>query len=88
MKRIAAFIIGVALLMGCSDGNVLKIAEQGSFAVGGRVLTDSLGRNYHGDHAYVFYQVPANAKKYPLRQRQTDERVSKTSSCAKAFRFT
>ena len=66
MKRIEAFIIGVALLMGCSDGNVLKIAEQGSFAVGGRVLTDSLGRNYHGDHAYVFYQVPANAKKYPL----------------------
>ena len=66
MKRIATFIIGVALLMGCSDGNVLKIAEQGSFAVGGRVLTDSLGRNYHGDHAYVFYQVPANAKKYPL----------------------
>lgn len=66
MKRIAIFIIGVVLFMGCSDRNVLKIAEQGSFAVGGTVLTDSLGRQYHGDHAYVFYQKPVNARKYPL----------------------
>lgn len=66
MRRIAALIIGVALFTGCSERNVLEIAEQGSFAVGGTVLTDSLGRTYHGDHAYVFYQVPANARKYPL----------------------
>ena len=66
MKRSALFIIGVVLLIGCSDGNVLKISEQGSFAVGGTVLTDSLGRTYHGDHAYVFYQKPVDARKYPL----------------------
>ncbi len=55
------------LLAACSQGSdVLRIARQGSFAVGGTVLTDSLGRNYHGDHAYVFYQVPAGARKYPL----------------------
>ncbi len=66
MRRIAVLIIGVALFTGCSERNVLEIAEQGSFAVGGTVLTDSLGRTYHGDHAYVFYQVPANARKYPL----------------------
>ena len=58
----------VALLPSCNphNGNVLQIAEQGSFAVGGTVLTDSLGRSYHGDHAYVFYQKPVNARKCPL----------------------
>lgn len=66
MKRIVLFIIGVVLLIGCSDSNVLKIAEQGSFAVGGTVLTDSLGHQYHGDHAYVFYQKSVDARKYPL----------------------
>ena len=34
----------VALLAACSRSSVLKIVEQGSFAVGGTVLTDSLGR--------------------------------------------
>ena len=42
------------------------ITEQGSFAVGGTVLKDSLGRMFHGDHAYVFYQKPVDARKYPL----------------------
>jgi len=44
----------------------LVIQEQGSFAVGGTVITDKEGRTFHGDHAYVFYQVPANARKLPL----------------------
>ena len=66
MKRIAVFIISAALLLGCSVGDVLEIARQGSFAVGGTVLTDSLGRRYHGDHAYVFYQMPVGARRYPL----------------------
>ena len=58
----------ILLLAGCSgkDSNVLMIAEQGSFAVGGTVLKDSLGHTYHGDHAYVFYQKPVDARKYPL----------------------
>ena len=55
------------LLTACSQGDgVLRIAEQGSFAVGGTVLTDSLGRTYHGDHAYVFYQKPVDTRRYPL----------------------
>ena len=45
---------------------VIRIAEQGSFAVGGTVLKDSLGRSFHGDHAYVFYQKPVDAREYPL----------------------
>jgi hypothetical protein len=52
------------------------IQEQGSFAVGGTVLTNSgaydainrgpAGQTLHGDHAYVFYQIPAQAHKLPL----------------------
>ena len=44
----------------------MTVAEQGSFAVGGTVLSDSNGNTFRGDHAYVFYQVPPNARKYPL----------------------
>lgn len=44
----------------------LNIQEQGSFAVGGTLVTDAEGRTFHGDHAYVFYQVPTSARKLPL----------------------
>jgi pimeloyl-ACP methyl ester carboxylesterase len=54
----------------------LVIEDQGSFAVGGTVITnpgafDPIkrtpdGQTLHGDHAYVFYQVPVDARKYPL----------------------
>ena len=44
----------------------ITIADQGSFAIGGTVLTDSVGHQYHGDHAYVFFQKPVKAKALPL----------------------
>jgi pimeloyl-ACP methyl ester carboxylesterase len=62
----------------------LVIQEQGSFAVGGTVVTApgtfdpiahgafnpanqaSEGQTLHGDHAYVFYQIPQKANKLPL----------------------
>jgi hypothetical protein len=54
----------------------LVIQEQGSFAVGGTVIMNPgtfdpikrgpEGQTFHGDHAYVFYQVPVNARKLPL----------------------
>jgi len=54
----------------------IVIQEQGSFAVGGSVITNSgtfdpyhptpAGQTLHGDHAHVFYQVPDEARKYPL----------------------
>lgn len=54
----------------------LTIAEQGSFAVGGTVITNpgtfdyktlgSEGQTLHGDHASVFYQIPVNARKLPI----------------------
>lgn len=78
------------LLTACSSakegtGNRhLIIQEQGSFAIGGTVITNpgtfdpikdgafnpanqnSAGQTLHGDHAYVFYQKPNNARKLPL----------------------
>jgi len=54
----------------------LIIQEQGSFAVGGTVIGNSDtydpfkrtpdGQTLHGDHAYVFYQIPVNACRLPL----------------------
>lgn len=54
----------------------ILIQEQGSFAVGGTVITNPgkfnpynqtpEGQTFHGDHAYVFYQIPVKARKYPL----------------------
>src|SRR5215207_6041717 len=54
----------------------LAVQEQGSFAVGGAVITspgtfdpyklNPEGQTLHGDHARVFYQLPVNARKLPL----------------------
>lgn len=44
----------------------MVIQEQGSFAVGGRIITDHRGNTLHGDHGYVFYQKPIKPHKYPL----------------------
>ena len=55
---------------------LLLIKEQGSFAVGGSVIKNAgtfdpvkrgpEGQTFHGDHAYINYQIPAKARKYPL----------------------
>ncbi len=54
----------------------IVIEKQGSVAAGGTVIRnpgtyDPLkrgpeGQTYHGDHAYAFYQIPAEARKFPL----------------------
>ena len=54
----------------------ILIEKQGSFAVGGTVITNPgafdpynptpAGQTFHGDHAFVFYQIPVKARKYPL----------------------
>ena len=67
----------------------LVIQEQGSFAAGGKVVTapgtfdprkplEPAGQTYHGDHAYVFYQVPAKARKYPIVMWHGHGQFSKT----------
>jgi hypothetical protein len=54
----------------------LTIAKQGSFLVGGSVITTPgtfdpsnptpAGQTVHGDHAYVQYQIPVNARPLPM----------------------
>ena len=55
----------------------IVLETQGSFAIGGTAVKhdgtysdqhflESQGQKAYGDHAYVFYQIPAQAKKYPI----------------------
>lgn len=72
-------------LLGCVAGKkTVQLQTQGSFAVGGSVVTNpgrfdpiahgafnpaqqpTEGQTLHGDHAYVFYQIPARARRLPL----------------------
>jgi hypothetical protein len=79
----AAVASGLATAAAAVDGQAtrklppLVIAEQGSFAVGGTVLTAPgtydpvpfnapAGQTFHGGHAYVQYQIPPNARRLPL----------------------
>ena len=58
------------------EGEPLVIQEQGSFAVGGTVTKNAgtfdpykpspAGQTFHGDHAYVSFQIPVSARKLPL----------------------
>ena len=66
----------------------ILLADQGSFAVGGAVLTNpgkfdpvnptEAGQTVHGDHAYVMYQIPANARRLPLVMWHGGGQFSKT----------
>lgn len=80
------FVLGLTFILvfgsSCNDAEkntssgLMLIKEQGSFTVGGTVLTnpgqfDAIrrgpeGQTFHADHAYVFYQIPVNARKFPL----------------------
>ena len=66
----------VMAAMAASPASAMKpvtIADQGSFMAGGTVVTapgdyggntdplNRAGQTLHGDHAYVFYQIPAQA---------------------------
>ena len=49
--------------------------KQGAYNPAG---TDPAGQTLHGDHAYVFYQVPVNARKLPLVFWHGHEQSAKT----------
>jgi pimeloyl-ACP methyl ester carboxylesterase len=77
---ITTSVLTLALLTSASaqalKNGPLVIQEQGSFAAGGKVVTNPGtfqpkqptpdGQTLHGDHAYVFYQIPAKRRKLPL----------------------
>jgi hypothetical protein len=76
--RVMLLLLAGVILFSCSttQDNALVIQEQGSFAVGGTVITHPgmfdpynptyEGQTFRGDHAYVSYQIPVKARKYPL----------------------
>lgn len=60
-----------------ADKQVIVLKEQGGFSVGGRTATHGgdfdmancyspEGQTAYGDHAYVFYQIPTEARRFPL----------------------
>lgn len=59
-----------------SQKKSIVLQDQGSFAVGGSKITNPgsfdpikrgpEGQTFHGDHAYVFYQIPEKSRKLPL----------------------
>ena len=73
-----AGVVAAAATMAADTGKgePLVIQEQGSFAVGGTVIKNAgtfdpykpgpEGQTFHGDHAYVSYQIPVNARRLPL----------------------
>ena len=81
MNKLAASLCAVLITAACSD-NDIKIAKQGNFAVGGTTIQRDgeydnskfvgwaeqveTGQSYRGDHAFVNYQLPVKANKYPL----------------------
>lgn len=65
MKTLLAILFCFAACGVFAEAQIV-LKTQGSFAVGGKILRDCDGRTFHGDHAYVFYQIPEKARKYPL----------------------
>jgi len=92
LDLISSFIVIIIVLPAAAQNekkpNPIMIQEQGSFAVGGTVITNAgmfdpynqtpAGQTFHGDHAYVFYQIPVEARKYPLVMWHGIDQFSKT----------
>lgn len=81
MKSIKKFLAATLILLICpavlAASEPFVISEQGSFMIGGSTVTNEgefifsdlwsqSGQTAYGDHAYVFYQIPVNAKKFPM----------------------
>ena len=77
LTRLILLTTSILVFTQCANkNNSIIIQEQGSFMVGGSIITNPgvfnpynpspEGQTLHGDHAYVFYQIPADARKYPL----------------------
>lgn len=77
-QPLAPLIACIALLgVTQADAEPLVIQSQGSFAAGGSAATapgtfdplkpgEPAGQTYRGDHLYAFYQVPVDARRYPI----------------------
>lgn len=81
MNKFAASLCAVLMASACSDDGI-RLVKQGAFSVGGTTVQrdgeydnskfvgwaeqDETGQSYRGDHAFVNYQIPAKANRYPL----------------------
>ena len=73
----ATLLITASATSFAANQEPIVIEKQGNFSAGGTViqtegtfdgkqLFNSQGQTLHGDHASVFYQIPVEAKSYPL----------------------
>ena len=79
-RRLWLAVLGMAVsgpVFAQNSSQPMAIEQQGSFDIGGTVVTapgtfdvnkpmTPDGQTLHGDHAYVFYQLPQHAKAHPL----------------------
>lgn len=75
-RTTSAALVAVAMVLSATASQPLTIADQGSFAVGSRVIQTpgahdnnaptAAGQSLHGDHLCAFYQVPQDARPLPL----------------------
>lgn len=63
--RFAAAVLAITAATGAAPAP-LRIARQGAFAAGGRVIGDPATASLSCDHGFVEYQVPARARKTAL----------------------
>ena len=71
------FLLSCLVVSSAVFAEPIVLETQGSFAVGGTTVTHDgefsmehftapEGQTAYGDHAYVFYQIPVKAKKFPM----------------------
>ena len=85
MKAIRIAVYATALCVGCHEApgarlqpSPFVLQTQGRFAFGGTVVTGDNGDTFHGDHGYVQYQIPQDARQYPLVMWHGGGQFSKT----------
>ena len=74
----AVIAVAPAVAGGKHKPEPMVVEKQGSFMVGGSVITAANGDTFHGDHAYVQYQIPKDARKLPLVMWHGGGQFSKT----------
>ncbi|MDB6091698.1 MAG: hypothetical protein JWN85_4482 [Gammaproteobacteria bacterium] len=60
------------------QGRPLFLKKQGSFFAGGTVVTSASGDTFHGDEAYVEFQIPYHARNLPMVMWHGGGQFSKT----------
>ena len=76
-KTSLMLLLSIVTYAQAQQRKLITLVDQGSFAIGGTVIQEAgtfnlkealkpEGQTFHGDHAYVFYQIPDQAQPFPL----------------------